>query len=208
MQQGHIHLIIGPMWAGKSSEMFRQIRRAVFAGKQPLVLRFTGDTRYTRSQMASSHDEEQMRALTTTDLLDSVILERAKQADIIGIDEGQFMENLVPFCTQMAKQGKHVVVAALDSDFRQDPFEQIAQLIPRAEYVTKLHAICVMCQGVASFSRRLGTNQDVLDIGGADKYVSTCRHCFSVPIQDEVLQKHKEALELVRELRKSPEPYT
>lgn len=185
--------------------MFRHIRKAVFAGNKPLVIRYAGDVRYTRAQMASSHDQEQMRALTTDNLNNEDIRQAANKADIIGIDEGQFMDNLVEFCVDMANSGKQVIVAGLDSDFLQRPFPRIAELIPKSEYVTKLHAVCVCCQGVASFSRRLSDSKDLEVIGGADEYVSTCRQCFDKPIEPSVLEKHKAAIDLVRELRQSPQ---
>ena len=98
--------------------------------------------------------------------------------DVIGIDEGQFFPDLVDFCDEMANAGKIVIVAALDGDFRRKPFGSVLELVPLAESVTKLTAVCTSCFGTASFSKRIVNDTAVECIGGADKYIAVCRACF------------------------------
>lgn len=99
--------------------------------------------------------------------------------DVIGIDEGQFFPDIVPFCEDMANGGKVVIVAALDGTFQRKGFGSILELVPLAESVTKLTAVCMMCYADGSFSKRIGSETAVEVIGGADKYVAVCRACFN-----------------------------
>jgi len=111
----------------------------------------------------------------------------ALKHDVIGIDEGQFFPDVVSFCEQMANMGKVVIVAALDGTFQRKPFGSILELIPMAEDVTKLTAVCVMCQGSAAFTKRLGEEQEIELIGGEDKYIAVCRSCYHIPIKKPVM---------------------
>jgi len=104
--------------------------------------------------------------------------ETATDYEVIGIDEGQFFPDIVTFSEQMANMGKIVIIAALDGTFQRKPFNNILELIPLAEDVTKLTAVCTYCQKDASFSKRIGKETEVEVIGGADKYVAVCRGCF------------------------------
>jgi thymidine kinase len=101
--------------------------------------------------------------------------------DVLGIDEGQFFVDIVPFAENMANRGKIVVIAALDGTFQRKPFGTILDLIPLAEKVTKLSAICMLCSKDASFSKRIGEEKQLQVIGGADKYLALCRSCFFLP---------------------------
>jgi hypothetical protein len=98
--------------------------------------------------------------------------------DCIGIDEGQFFPDIVPFCEKMANIGKTVIVAALDGTFQRKPFGSVLDLIPLAESVTKLSAVCMLCYNDASFTERLGDELAVEVIGGSDKYLAVCRQCY------------------------------
>lgn len=162
--------------------MFRQVQKRVVCGDEPLVLCHTNDMRYTRSALASSHDGTQLHAMRTANpWTDEAVRAAADKADVIGVDEGQFMECLVQFCEHYASRGKHVIVAALDGTFEQKPWPQITPLIAVAEHVVKLHAVCVVCHAQASFTRRLdASNNAERDIGGAEKYVACCRRCLEL----------------------------
>jgi len=170
-----IALICGGMWSGKTTELFRRLRRAKHAGQTTILYKYSNDIRYGRKEMASSHDNIHETAIPTTTLDASSITANT----VIGIDEGQFIGNLVPFCESAASQGCTVIVAALDSDFKREGFPSIVQLMPKCEKIDKLHAVCFVCKGEASFTKRIEeTNQQLEDIGGSDKYQAVCRRCF------------------------------
>eukprot|EP01114_Cavostelium_apophysatum_P019207 TRINITY_DN6126_c0_g1_i1.p1 TRINITY_DN6126_c0_g1~~TRINITY_DN6126_c0_g1_i1.p1 ORF type:complete len:191 (-),score=16.06 TRINITY_DN6126_c0_g1_i1:169-741(-) len=172
---GSIHLIFGPMFSGKSTELLRRIRRYTVANRKCLVIKYIKDTRISEDEIAT--DVRQLwtarpaaRLFETQDLSESV--------EVIGIDEGQFFPDLVLFCEHMANQGKIVIVAALDGTFERKPFGETLQLIPLSETVTKLNAVCMVCSGDAAFSKRLGSEKEVEIIGGREKYISVCRECY------------------------------
>ena len=107
--------------------------------------------------------------------------ERAKDYDVIGIDEGQFFPDVVDWCEEMANRGKIVLVAALDGTFQRRPFQDILSLVPLAEEVTKLQAVCMACFKDAAFSKRISEEAGLEVIGGADKYMAVCRQCYYSP---------------------------
>lgn len=187
-QRGTIEVITGCMYSGKTTEMFRKIRNEEYAGKQIQIYKYDKDARYDRKQLACSHDGNKRQAKPISSFkFESV----SDNIDVIGIDEGQFIEGLVDFCDYHANNGRHVIVSGLDSDFNRNPFDQIIQLISKAEHVEKLHAVCIICKGQASFSRRIVEGTAVEDIGGCDKYIATCRECFTVDIPLETLNAYQ-----------------
>lgn len=198
-----LQLYMGCMFSGKTTEMFRQVRKHVCGGDIPLIVRFAGDTRYSRAALASSHDAVQMEAMCTEDpWCDDDVRMAADHADVIGVDEGQFMAHLAEFCAHYASRGKHVVVAALDGTFDQRAWPEVTRLIPLADHVCKLHAVCVVCHGTAAFTRRLDAqNTRVCDIGGADKYIACCRTCHALKvIPADALERHKHNLARINTL--------
>lgn len=116
-----------------------------------------------------------MEAVPATTLYD---VQGIQEADCIGIDEGQFFPDLVQFCEEMANKGKVLVIAALDGTFQRKPFGSVLDLVPMAEDVIKLSAVCMQCHRPASFTKRTVNDTAVEVIGGADKYISVCRSCF------------------------------
>uniref|UniRef100_A0A6B2LGL3 Thymidine kinase n=1 Tax=Arcella intermedia TaxID=1963864 RepID=A0A6B2LGL3_9EUKA len=183
MSHGSIQIIFGPMFSGKSTELLRRIRRYTVAKRKCLVLKYEHDTRYSKDKM-STHDQIVWTAVPCT------VLETAKELsleyDVIGIDEGQFFPDVVSFSEHMADLGKVVIVAALDGTFQRKPFGSILELVPLAEHVTKLTAVCVICQGDASFSKRLVDETQVELIGGEDKYIAVCRQCYHLDVKNRV----------------------
>ncbi len=173
---GMIDLVLGPMFAGKSTELLRRIKRYRVASKKCLVIKYAKDDRYS-DKWVSTHDKQMIEAVSWTDLLD--VQEKAENFEIIGIDEGQFFENLIPFCEEMANQGKWVIVAALDGTFERKPFGAVLGLIPLAENVTKLDAVWVDCKHSASFTKRLVDSKETELIGGAEIYKPVCRGCYN-----------------------------
>lgn len=155
----------------------RRIRRYTHANKKCQIIKYSKDTRYD-SERASTHDLQKCDAIGCSKLSD-LSEEQLERLDCIGIDEGQFFcPDVVEFADRWATRGKVVIVAALDATFERRPFGNILELIPLAEQVLKLNAVCMVCHRDASFTKRIGSETAVEVIGGADKYLSTCRTCF------------------------------
>jgi len=167
-----IHLVIGPMFAGKSSELIRKLRRYRAANKSVAVLKPVLDTRCS-TDIVETHDNTTIPARSVSSLCDYV-----PDADVIGVDEGQFFPDLARTCELWASQGKIVIVAALDGTYQRKPFLVVSELIPLCEEVVRLTAVCHSCGEDAAFSRRLGDSDDPILIGGADLYVASCRKCL------------------------------
>lgn len=172
-----ITLIIGPMWSGKSSELFRRLKRAEIADQKTVLYKYINDTRYDSDcTIASSHDGIKHPGVPVSDFSDEAI----PDVDVIGIDEGQFIKGLAQFAVWAANAGKLVIIAGLDADYQMKPFPEIVNLVPLSERILKLHAVCFTCKQDASFTRRLDCAESALEvIGGADKYVSQCRKCYN-----------------------------
>ncbi|XP_056137072.1 thymidine kinase, cytosolic [Lampris incognitus] len=173
--RGQIQVIFGPMFSGKSTELMRRVRRFQIAQYSCLVIKYAKDTRYSEKGMAT-HDKSTMEAVPANLLRD--IYPLALQARVIGIDEGQFFSDTVEFCEEMANLGKTIIVAALDGTFQRKPFGNILSLVPLAESVVKLNAVCMQCYKEAAYTKRLGAEKEVEVIGGADMYQAVCRKCY------------------------------
>ncbi|KAG8507474.1 Thymidine kinase, cytosolic [Galemys pyrenaicus] len=172
--RGQIQVILGPMFSGKSTELMRRVRRFQIAQYKCLVIKYAKDTRY--SSNFSTHDRNTMEALPACLLQD--VFQESMGVAVIGIDEGQFFPDIVEFSETMANAGKTVIVAALDGTFQRKAFGTILSLVPLAESVVKLTAVCMECFREAAYTKRLGTEKEVEVIGGADKYHSVCRLCY------------------------------
>lgn len=170
-----LELILGPMFSGKTGELFRRLRRHKAAGRTHLLIKWAGDVRYSTDK-ASTHDRDMLCASGTAQLED--VMDRAEACDVIGIDEGQFFPDLVRVVQQLLDAEKIVIIAALDGDFRREPIGHTLQLVPRAESVIKLNAVCRMCGADAPFTRRTTSDTRVELVGGADTYEARCRACF------------------------------
>ncbi|XP_040186978.1 thymidine kinase, cytosolic [Rana temporaria] len=173
--RGKIQVIFGPMFSGKSTELMRRVRRFQIAQYKCMVIKYAKDNRYSQEQLAT-HDRHTMSAVSTCSLAD--VFTEALNCCVIGIDEGQFFPDIVEFCEEMANKGKTVIIAALDGTFQRKPFGDILNLVPLAESVVKLNAVCMECYREASYTKRLGAEKEVEVIGGADKYHSVCRLCY------------------------------
>ena len=178
-KKGNIQLIIGPMFSGKSTELMKRINRYAQANKKHTIIKYAGDTRYSSfDEKVYSHDGNTMPAITAWNLADvpDAILQ---DSHVIGIDEGQFFSDTEKFADLWANQGKIVVVAALDATHERKPFGDILNLLPKCEYIDKLTAVCVHCDGDASFSERFTSEIKTIVIGGSKKYRAVCRNCCS-----------------------------
>jgi thymidine kinase len=161
-------------FAGKTTELLRRVRRFTIANYKCCVLKYAKDIRYSE-ECAATHDKVTSAAFPCCELFG---FRDAQLYDVIGIDEGQFFSDVVRFAEEMANLGKIVIIAALDGTFQRKPFGHVLDLIPLAENVVKLSAVCLMCHSNGSFTRRLGTETQVELIGGAETYTSVCRKCF------------------------------
>ena len=198
-----LELILGPMFSGKTTELFRRVKRHTAANRRCLLVRYSRDNRYSEEH-AATHDREMMKASGTGALGD--ILALCDGYDVIGIDEGQFYPDLVEVVSQdLLPRGKIVIIAALDGDFQRRPFGRVLELVPLANRVKKCNAICSFCHDEAgSFTRRISSETELEVIGGADKYMSCCSVCYSIPLEQLVAQgklsKHGETLARLSEL--------
>ena len=173
---GEIEVICGSMFSGKTEELIRRIRRAKFANLKIEIFKPTIDTRYSEEAVVS---HEGHSILSTPVDSARAILEKAEGVDVVGIDESQFFdEAIVDVARQLAERGVRVIVAGLDMDYLGKPFGPMPALMATAEYVTKVHAICVRCGDIAHHSHRLSRSDKLVELGEKDIYEPVCRHCF------------------------------
>ncbi|XP_071813564.1 thymidine kinase, cytosolic-like [Apostichopus japonicus] len=175
--RGQVQVIFGPMFSGKTTELVRRIKRYQIANYRCLLIKYANDVRYDQAAVAT-HDRQTCNAASAMRLHD--LAERAMGNEVIGIDEGQFFPDCVDFAEELADQGKIVIVAALDGTFQRVGFGNILNLVPLAESVVKLNAVCMTCYGEASYTKRLGYEKELEVIGGADKYMAACRKCYKL----------------------------
>ncbi|CUG89967.1 thymidine kinase, putative [Bodo saltans] len=181
MPEGRIELIIGPMFAGKTTELMRRVKREIHARRLCFVIKYCQDSRYSKDHVAS-HDKVTLRAKASVSKL-SEVGDEWKYHEVIAVDEGQFFPDLLDFCRIASDAGKTVIVSALDGDFLRKPFGHVCELVPMCESVMKLTAVCMMCHTKeASFTRRTVASDAQELIGGADMYIATCRECFLNPV--------------------------
>ena len=175
-KRGWIEVIVGSMFSGKTEELIRRLRRAEIAKQRVEIFKPAIDIRYSTTEVVS-HDENAIRSSAIDN--SSTILLLSGNIDVIGIDEAQFFdENLVEVCNTLADMGIRVIVAGLDMDFRGAPFGPIPGLMACAEFVTKVHAVCMRCGQIAHFSHRLSETEKLVMLGEKESYEPLCRECF------------------------------
>ena len=177
---GWIEVISGPMFSGKSEELIRRIRRAEIARQRVQIFKHAMDARYDAASIVS-HSRQSLPSIAVTS--PEEILDRtADRTELVALDEAQFFDDsVVDICCRLADQGKRVVVAGLDLDYRGQPFGPMPLLMCRAEYVTKQLAICVSCGNPAAFTQRLTRSRDQIQVGATGMYEARCRHHFEIP---------------------------
>jgi len=176
-KRGSIELITGSMFSGKTEELIRRLRRAQFAGLRVEIFKPSLDTRYSETRVVS-HDEKSINS-TPVDNASSILL-LAGDVDVVGIDEAQFFdESIVDVCNKLADNGIRILVAGLDMDFMGKPFGPMPALLAIAEYVTKVHAICMRCGNLAQYSHRKSHEAQVVLLGEKDIYEPLCRSCYN-----------------------------
>ncbi|MDD2594364.1 MAG: thymidine kinase [Bacteroidales bacterium] len=173
---GWIEVICGSMFSGKTEELIRRLKRAKFANLNVEIFKPRIDVRYSDVEVVS-HDSNAILS-TPVDSSGSILL-LSGNVDVVGIDEAQFFDSgIVNVVQQLASQGIRVIVAGLDMDYLGKPFGPMPALMAVAEYVTKVHAICVRCGDLANHSHRLSSSSKLVELGEKDIYEPICRHCF------------------------------
>jgi thymidine kinase len=188
---GWVEVICGVMFSGKSEELIRRVRRAMIARKTVQVFKSHLDERYSGIYQVSSHDGRTTEAIPV-DTPEQIARQLKPETQVVAIDEAQFLDpTIVELVTNLAANGKRVILAGTDTDFRGEPFGPMPQLLAIAEVVDKLHAICVRCGGPASRNQRLIGGKPArydspqIMVGSAESYEARCRHCHAVPRRDE-----------------------
>jgi len=177
-KRGWIEVICGSMFSGKTEELIRRLKRAKIANLKVEIFKPAIDVRYDEIKIVS-HDEN---AILSTPIDNSQkILLLAQGVDVIGIDEAQFFDDEVSnVCDELALRGTRVIVAGLDMDFMAKPFGQMPFLMAKADYVTKLHAICMKCGSIANYSYRIIPNEEQIMLGAKNAYEPRGRLCFTL----------------------------
>tara|TARA_B100001287_G_scaffold22514_1_gene16471 strand:- start:219 stop:794 length:576 start_codon:yes stop_codon:yes gene_type:complete len=174
---GWIEVICGSMFSGKTEELIRRLRRAEFANQDLILFKPKIDNRYSKKNVVS-HSGNAFEAVLVES--SSEILTFIKDHKVVAIDEAQFFDNeLVSVCESLSGQGIRVILAGLDMDYTGKPFGPIPSLLSVAEYVTKVHAICVSCGNLAQFSHRTVKDKSQVLVGAVEKYEPLCRACFN-----------------------------
>ncbi|MBI3288285.1 MAG: thymidine kinase [Elusimicrobia bacterium] len=174
---GWIESVVGSMFSGKTQELIRRLRLAQIARQSVQVFNSALDVRYAKDHIVS-HDLNKTPSIAVAKARD--ILTRVRcDTQVVGIDEVQFFdEDIVDVCETLADQGRRVIVAGLDQDYRGVPFPVTCRLMGVSEFVTKNLAICTVCGNPANRSQRLSGGRKVVEVGAADKYEARCRRCF------------------------------
>ena len=176
-RRGWIEVICGSMFSGKTEELIRRLKRARFAKQRIEIFKPAIDLRYDEENVVS-HDENIIQSTPVQS--SSNILLLANDVDVVGIDEAQFFDaGLLDVCNHLANQGIRVIVAGLDMDFQGKPFGPMPALLASAEYITKVHAICLKCGDLAQYSHRTIKGEKLVVLGETDSYEPLCRTCYN-----------------------------
>jgi len=179
---GCIEVICGSMFSGKTEELIRRLKRAQFANQKIEIFKPTVDTRYSDMDVVS-HDLHKIPCIPVKE--PAKMLEIDSDVEVIGIDEAQFYDSsLVDVAQQLANRGVRVIVAGLDMDYLGKPFGPMPALMAIAQDVTKVHAICVRCGNLASYSHRLSKSKKLVVLGEKDVYEPLCRECYNKALAD------------------------
>jgi len=174
--KGWIEVICGSMFSGKTEELIRRLKRAQYAKQKVEIFKPAIDVRYDEDKVVS-HDSNEVSSTPVPASANILLL--ANDVDVIGIDEAQFFDDELPaVCGALANRGIRVIVAGLDMDYLGNPFGPIPNLMATAEFVSKVHAICVTCGDLAIHSNRIVASKDLVHLGEQNEYEALCRACF------------------------------
>jgi thymidine kinase len=178
-RRGWIEVICGSMFSGKTEELIRRLKRVKMAGLKTIVFKPSMDVRFHEVNIVS-HDTNSIESIPVKAATD--ILSLAENVDVVGIDEAQFFdEKIANVCEQLALKGIRVIVAGLDMDYMGKPFGPMPTLLAIADYITKLHAICVICGNIANVSyRKQSGNTEQISLGEKELYEPRCRICANL----------------------------
>jgi thymidine kinase len=175
-RKGSIEVICGSMFSGKTEELIRRMKRAQYAKQKVEIFKPAIDNRYDEIKVVS-HDSNSIHSTPVPSSANILLL--ANDVQVVGIDEAQFFDNgLTEVCNQLANNGVRVIVAGLDMDYLGNPFGPMPALLAIAEYVTKVHAICMHCGNLANHSHRITDEADLVLLGETNNYEPLCRACF------------------------------
>jgi len=174
--KGWVEVICGSMFSGKTEELIRRLKRAQYAKQKVEIFKPAIDVRYDEEKVVS-HDSNEVCSTPVPSSANILLL--ANDVDVIGIDEAQFFDDELPaVCSALANRGIRVIVAGLDMDYLGNPFGPIPNLMATAEYVSKIHAVCVDCGDLAMHSNRIVASKDLVHLGEQEEYEALCRSCF------------------------------
>ena len=174
---GWMEIVVGSMFSGKTQELIRRLRLAQIARQKVQVFNSALDVRYAKDHIVS-HDLVKTASIAVSRAKD-ILVRIDADTQVVGIDEVQFFDaDIIAVCEKLAGEGRRVIVAGLDQDFRGEPFETTARLMALSEFVTKNLAICMLCGNPANRSQRLSGGKKVVEVGASDKYEARCRRCF------------------------------
>ncbi|MDR2906877.1 MAG: thymidine kinase [Bacteroidales bacterium] len=177
-RRGWVEVICGSMFSGKTEELIRRMNRACIAKQTVEIFKPAVDTRYAEESVVS-HDATAVKS-TPVDAAESILLYVGNDVNVVGIDEAQFFgDELIGVCTTLANRGIRVIVAGLDMDYLGQPFGPMPKLMAIAEYVAKVHAICMICGNPAQFSHRTADNNKLVMLGETESYQPLCRECYN-----------------------------
>lgn len=180
-KRGWIEVITGSMFSGKTEELIRRLKRAKYANLKVQIFKPAIDVRYDEQEVVS-HDANKI--LSTPVSSSQNILLMVDESQVIAIDEAQFFDDGLPeVCRKLAIKGIRVIVAGLDMDYKGIPFGPMPAIMADAEYITKLHAICVVCGNLAAYSFRKTNDEKTILLGETESYEPRCRYCFSKGMQ-------------------------
>ncbi|MFV0305736.1 MAG: thymidine kinase [Moheibacter sp.] len=182
-QSGWIEVICGSMFSGKTEELIRRLKRAEMAKLKVEIFKPTIDNRYAEEEVVS-HNQNSLEATPVDSAYNILLL--AESCDVVGIDEAQFFDDgIVEVANQLANSGKRVIIAGLDMDFRGRPFGSMPSLMATAEYVTKVHAICMKTGNLAHYSHRKTKSDKLVELGEKDEYEALSRSAYWEEIRKE-----------------------
>ena len=177
-RRGWIEVICGSMFSGKTEELIRRLKRAKIANLKVEIFKPAIDVRYDETKVVS-HDANMIQSTPIEN--SQTILLMAQDVDVVGIDEAQFFDDqIMQVCETLARRGTRVIVTGLDMDYLGNPFGQMPNLLAIADYITKLHAICVVCGNIANISYRKNNQEGQVLVGEKDIYEPRCRICAQI----------------------------
>ena len=187
-RKGWIEVIAGCMFSGKTEELIRRLKRAKIARQQVEIFKPSMEVRYDENNIVS-HDANAIQSTPVP--ASSNILLLGHEVDVIGIDEAQFFDDQLPYvCETLANAGTRVIVAGLDMDYLGKPFGPMPHLLAIADYISKVHAICISCGDLATHSHRIVNDGSLILLGEKDSYIPLCRSCYVKEQKGVMLEGH------------------